>query len=125
MKDMSIERHDFEHLLNEVNSLRRQFSEARERIVPRRVISVAVQNYIANTLSINKGDIVKMIEERLRSIVHDWIHHTVDRTWLKKLISEVVVAELRPLVAGKFAVKVEDEGLAQRHLLVVTVTESK
>lgn len=113
MKDMTPERHDHEHLVNEVNSLRAAFRDARDHIVPRPTITLAVQNYIANTLGLNRGDITKMIEGRIERAISDWFHQRIDQRWLRELISRVVIAELKPLVAGQFTVRVEP---------VVTVT---
>lgn len=119
MKDLDPKRHDHEHLVNEVNSLRQIFQHARDLVLPKPIITKAVQNYVANTLQLTKSDIEKMVEQRIEKLITGWLFEHVKRSWLDKLISEVLRRELAKLVLTRltrFDVKIEP---------VITVTEVK
>lgn len=113
MKDLDPERHDHEHLVNEVNSLRQMFQHARDLVLPKPIITKAVQNYVANTLQLTKPDIEKMVEQRIEKLITGWLFEHVKRSWLDKLISRGVAS--RTSQARPHALRCEDRTCRHCH----------
>jgi len=79
-------------------------------LVPRKMVYTAVANFVANTLGVNKTEIMSgVIEPRITTALRDWIHNYVNQKWLQKLIAETLRAELAHMIKGRFQLGVKHE----------------